>query len=125
MELLLHEPPTQAPAKSPYQGTQNPCSFSDGSLFQFVAKSAVPRPKYSPEGLYGRVTSTKPSEFPVFFPVTRESGGRLVRMGLHPPPVLYFQRVGFLPKVNPKNSSGLSIEKQRDSFPDRSLISSA
>jgi hypothetical protein len=88
MELLLHEPRTQAPAESPYQGTQIPCSFPDGSLFQFVAKSTVPRPKYSPEGFYGRVTSTKRSEFPVFFPVTREFGQRVVRRGLPPPPEL-------------------------------------
>src|SRR4029077_12376268 len=69
------------------QGIYIPCSFPVQSLFRFVVKMQIYRPKCSLVGTYLVRHSRAGAKFPVFFPVSREFGQRIVRTGLNPPPL--------------------------------------
>jgi hypothetical protein len=55
----------------------------------------------TPTAAKAELDGPKSAKFPVFFPVSRESGQRAVRSGLHPPPSSRYYPIGiwYFPEI--------------------------
>jgi hypothetical protein len=78
--------------------------FPASSLFPFDSSPLFFRAYHSPSVTCTLRASSEGATFPVFFPVSRESWQKMVRVRLHPPPV----------KLNPTAEVALRLVEEFD-----------